>query len=539
MKNRNLNNIQSVGLILLRVFIGWHFLYEGIIKLFDTGWSAEGYLLNSRSFLSGLFHEMAANPAVLEVVNFLNIWGLILIGLALFLGLFARLAVFAGLLLLLFYYLAYPPFGGLNFGVPQEGHYMLVDKTFIELVALIVLAIFPQTLSYGVMNLLKELGRRLRRSGMTSSDIPGVSGADESGDPSGAVSALLDDPAVQPAAITAETHGRREMIKNLTFLPLLGGFSWAYSHSRSSNEADGMTGSTIVLNQRNLSEIEGTLPMGVLAKGKAPISRLIMGTNHLSGNAHARDLVYAKSLFKAYNTEKKIIETYMLADKAGVNLFFLTPLLKQYKKMYGRDFQTWINVAPTKSDPYGAVDKAIDAGVDYIFVQGAACDRRVYEGDVDVVVKCVEYIKKQGYPAGLGAHTIQAMLACDAAGVDPDFYYKTMHHDKYWSAHPRENRKPFLWSSNISEDHNEFHDNMWCLFPEETVDFVHRVQKPVVGFKVLAGGAIHPKDGFQWAFDHGADFIEVGMFDFQIVENVIQTIQSVQAAQNRTRPWYG
>ena len=80
---------------------------------------------------------------------------------------------------------------------------------------------------------------------------------------------------------------------------------------------------------------------------------------------------------------------------------------------------------------------------------------------------------------------------------------------------------------------------MWCLFPEETVEFVQRVKKPVVGFKVLAGGAIHPKDGFQWAFDNGADFIEVGMFDFQIVDNVNQAIVSYDKARNRTRQWFG
>lgn len=177
--------------------------------------------------------------------------------------------------------------------------------------------------------------------------------------------------------------------------------------------------------------------------------------------------------------------------------------------------------------------------MDYIFIQGATCDKRVYEGETDVIVKCVDYIKSQGFPVGLGAHTIQAMQACVDAGINPDFYYKTMHHDKYWSAHPKENRVPYLWSANISEDHNKFHDNMWCLFPDETIEFVSKAKKPVVGFKVLAGGAILPKDGFQWAFDNGADFIEVGMFDFQIVDNVIQTIESVKNAANRPRPWFG
>jgi len=511
-----LSGPQQWGLIILRIIIGWHFLYEGIVKLMDTGWSAESYLLNSRGFLSGIFQAMASNASVMQAIDFMNIWGLIFIGLGLFLGLFARLAVYAGIMLLSFYYLAYPPFMGYNFGIPQEGHYLIVDKTFIEMIALVVLALFPAALNTGLLDLIKKLSVKIR--------IPSFTKKTQS----------------QPVTVSSgASQNRRDILKHLTFLPFLGSFAWACASQKKYTEVDGMTGSTIKLETKSLSEIEGKMPMGVLAKGRQPVSRLIMGTNHLSGNAHARDLVYANSLFKAYNTERKIYETYMLAEKAGINLFFATPLLENYKKIYGGNFQTWKNVSPTKDDPYTQVDKAIDIGVDYIFIQGAACDRRVYDGDIDAVGKCIDYIKKQGYPAGLGAHTIQAMIACEEAGIDPDFYYKTMHHDKYWSAHPKENRYPFLWSSNISEDHNKFHDNMWCLFPEETVEFVQKAQKPVVGFKVLAGGAIRPKDGFQWAFDNGADFIEVGMFDFQIVANVIQAIESVQLAQNRTRPWYG
>lgn len=511
-----LTSPQQWGLIVLRIIIGWHLLYEGIVKLMDPAWSAESYLANTRGFLSGIFHAMASHPAVIDAVNFLNVWGLILIGLGLFLGFCARMSVYSGILLLFFYYIAYPPFHSYNFGVPQEGHYLLVDKTFIELVALTVLALFPGTLNIGLISLLKKFKSRV----------------------------LLLNPLKKqkPLPSAAEAGGsikRRSLLKQLTFLPFLGGFTWAFLSNKKYTSPDAFTGSTITFNEKPLSRIEGKMPMGILVKGKPPISRLIMGTNHLSGNAHARDLVYANSLFKAYNTEKKIIETYLLAEKAGINLFVDTPLLARYKKIFGSNIQTWRNVSPTKKDMYSQVDQAIDRGVDYIFIQGAACDRLVHDGEIDVVVKCVDYIKRQGFPAGLGAHTIQVMIACVEAGIDPDFYYKTMHHDKYWSAHPKENRKPYLWSSNISEDHNQFHDNMWCLFPEETVAFVQKAKKPVVGFKVLAGGALYPKDGFQWAFDNGADFIDVGMFDFQIVDNVNQAIISYEKAKNRTRPWFG
>jgi len=479
-------------------------------------WSAESFLSGTRGFLSGVFQAMASQPAVLEVVNFLNVWGLILIGLGLFLGFFAKTAVYAGILLLSFYYVAYPPFQGLNFGTVQEGHYLLINKNFIILVTLIVLALFSRTLNIGIWSLLKTLNFRVRL------DFPGKRKRPE---PS--------------FARDGDPKSRREMLKHLAFLPFLGGFAWAFVNNKKYSTPDAFTGSTISLNQKSLSDIEGEMPMGVLATGKAPISRLILGTNLFSGNAHARDLIYVNSLFKAYNTEKKIMDTYMLAEKAGINLAFVTPLLIQYKKIYGSNFQMWKNVSPTKEDIYSQVDRAIDQGVDYIFILGAQCDRLVHAGEVDVVMKCVDYIKRQGYPAGLGAHTIQAMLACDEAGIEPDFYYKTMHHDQYWSAHPKENREPFLWSSNTNEDHNKFHDNMWCPFPEKTTEFIQEAQKPVVGFKVLAGGAIYPEDGFQYAFDNGADFIEVGMFDFQIVEDVNHTIRSVEKAKNRSRPWFG
>jgi len=514
---RNISQLtspQQWGLVILRIIVGWHFLYEGIVKLMDPNWSAESYLANTRGFLSGIFQAIASQPAVMEVVNFLNVWGLIFIGLGLFFGLLTRTAIYAGILLLSFYYVAYLPFRDYNFGVPQEGHYLLIDKTFIELIVLVVLALFPSTLNIGPWIILKKMKLRKKKS-------------------------VLTDLKPQPSVVEeVSIKSRRDLLKHLAFLPFLGSFAWAYGTNKKYNSLDAFSGSTFTLEKKSLSEIEGKLPVGTLAKGKPPVSRLIMGTNHLSGNAHARDLVYARSLFRAYNTEKKIIETYMLAEQAGINLFFHTPLLDRYKKIFGNRIQTWINVSPTTKDIYSQVDQAIDKGVDYIFIQGAACDRRVHDGEIDVVLKCVEYIKQKGYPAGLGAHTIQALIACVEAGAEPDFYYKTMHHDRYWSAHPKENRHPFLWSSNISEDHDKFHDNMWCLFPEETVEFVQKARKPVVGFKVLAGGAIHPKEGFKWAFDNGADFIEVGMFDFQIIEDVNLTINSVEKAQNRSRPWF-
>jgi thiosulfate dehydrogenase [quinone] large subunit len=133
---------QLRALSILRILIGWHFLYEGAVKLFSPNWTASGYLLSSQGFLSNFFQSLAESEGTLNVIDFLNVWGLILIGLGLFLGLFTRLSCYAGAILLLLYYLSHPPFVGLEYPFGQEGNYLFVDKNLIELVTLLVLSMF-------------------------------------------------------------------------------------------------------------------------------------------------------------------------------------------------------------------------------------------------------------------------------------------------------------------------------------------------------------------------------------------------------------
>ena len=111
MKNRFKFDFKKLFYTFLRVAIGWHFLYEGFSKLFAKDWTSYYYLTGTTGPLSGFYHWLAASPGLLKVVDILNIWGLILIGIALFIGCLSRLAAIAGTILLVLYYFAYPPFG--------------------------------------------------------------------------------------------------------------------------------------------------------------------------------------------------------------------------------------------------------------------------------------------------------------------------------------------------------------------------------------------------------------------------------------------
>jgi len=134
---------QTFSLVILRIAIGWHFLYEGASKIITPGWSSRSYLMDSRGFLSGVFQWMAGNEAVLKAADLLNMWGLALIGLALVLGLFNRITTLSGIILLLLYYLSHPAWIGFEYLFPSEGNYFIVNKNVVEIFALLVLFYFP------------------------------------------------------------------------------------------------------------------------------------------------------------------------------------------------------------------------------------------------------------------------------------------------------------------------------------------------------------------------------------------------------------
>ena len=493
---------------IIRAAIGWHFLYEGLVKLFAEAWSAESYLNNTYGFLSGFYHWLAASSGRLSVVDFLNIWGLLLIGLALFLGLYVRWASLAGFFLLTLYYFAYPPFGVSLLG--GDGTVFVINQLFIEASILFFFFCYKER-GYG----LDEVVRLLKNK---------------------------KEPVIIPEGAHAGINTRRELLKNLATLPVLGLFGWGASRSAKLYGTDTLSGATIQTNRVALSELKGELPKGKL--GNFELSRLIMGGNLIGGWVHARDLLYAEALSVAYNTEKKIFETLMLCEQAGINSinigFPTIETMVKYKKITGSKIKVISQVAVKEKadDIYEDVSFAIDKGVDIIQLQGNWCDWLVRDKKLDLIDGMMNRIRSNGVFAGMGAHTIDSFIICEENGIIPDYYMKTMHHDNYWSAHPRENRRAFEVDGAKSRDHNMFHDNCFCPFPDRTVEFVNRTKVPVMGFKVLAAGAIHPKSGFKWAFENGADFICVGMFDFQVVDDVNICIDVLQNLQNRQRAWF-
>jgi hypothetical protein len=344
----------------------------------------------------------------------------------------------------------------------------------------------------------------------------------------------------EETAETVEPNSRRELLKGLAGIPVLALFSGAFARNMTELGPDAVSGATIKVDFKQKKDLKGKLPEGKL--GNLTVSRMILGCNLIGGWSHARDLIYSDKLFKAYNNERKIIETLYLAEQAGINTTFMVTqyydTFNKYRNIYNSKMQSICQAMLPDKDFFSNINMAIDAGATAIYIQGGEGDRYCSTGKIDMINKAVEYIKKNGFMAGMGAHSIESIKMVENAGIPVDFYVKTLHHDKYWSAHPIENREEYSVIGPNSSDHNKLHENMWDLFPQRTIEYMKSINKPWFAFKVLAAGAIEPKDGFRFAFENGADFICVGMFDFQVIDNVNTACEVLTSLNNRERAWF-
>jgi hypothetical protein len=161
---------------------------------------------------------------------------------------------------------------------------------------------------------------------------------------------------------------------------------------------------------------------------------------------------------------------------------------------------------------------------------------------MDVIMKGIEEGKKAGMTIGLAVHSLDCLVQAEkrAAWAPTSTRRRSIAPllERSPAVAPDPNWKPTAAQLVQAEYAPGSHDNIWETTPKQTTEFFAKVSRPFIAYKVLAAGAISPREGFKYAFDNGADFVAVGMYDFQLKDNSNITKQLfVDKHPDRTRPW--
>jgi hypothetical protein len=287
-----------------------------------------------------------------------------------------------------------------------------------------------------------------------------------------------------------------------------------------------LTGQAIAEEQKPINAKQ-QIPSGTIAG--LTIGRMILGGNLLTHYTHSRDLRYVYNLAAHYNTPQKISETMRIAEAHGVNAVVIHTAkgvidgMREYKKQGGKI--QWI-VCPTapvneKMTEYTkACRECFDAGVDVLYLWGVHSDRLI--GKPELIRKAVDTMRSFGVPVGVSAHQLDVIEVCEREKIECDFYMKTFHHLNYPSAKLN-------------------HDSSWCNNPEKVIEVMAKIEKPWIAYKIMAAGAIPPKNALEYAFSNGADFVIFGMFDYEIDEDtrLLNEVLKMDKIKNRPRKWFG
>jgi hypothetical protein len=270
------------------------------------------------------------------------------------------------------------------------------------------------------------------------------------------------------------------------------------------------------------------VPQAALVLGFT-MGRMILGGNLLTHYTHSRDLRYVYNLAAHYNTPEKIKETLRIAEAHGANATVIHTAkgvldgMRAYKKEGGK--LKWI-VCPTArisddmKDYAKGCKECADAGVDSLYLWGVHADRMT--GKPDLFKKAVDVMKSFNLPVGIAAHQLSVIEVCEREKVECDYYLKTLHHHNYPSAKLN-------------------HDSSWCNDPNKVIEVMAKVEKPWIAYKIMAAGAIKPKNAMEYAFQNGADFVVCGMFDYEIDEDsrLANEVLNQDKVKNRPRKWFG
>ena len=271
--------------------------------------------------------------------------------------------------------------------------------------------------------------------------------------------------------------------------------------------------------------------------GNVNLSRLILGGNMIGGWAHCRDMRFYDKLVKAYFTDERIFRNFRMAEACGVNTILTNPALMRVINRYWREEGGRIRFISDSGHREGVIKGAqvsVENGASLVYYHGGYADAAAVKGDWKAFRTYLDETRKLGVPVGIGCHRLATVKFCVEHDCLPDFWMKTVHRVDYPTAHLGEDKKASQNGLGVCD--NRFVDTD----RQEVFDYMQSRPEPWIAFKILGAGIEHPREAFPIVYKGGADFACVGMYDYQLVEDVnIANEVFREGLPARKRPWHG
>jgi len=285
--------------------------------------------------------------------------------------------------------------------------------------------------------------------------------------------------------------------------------------------------------QPAIPDIPGPVP--TLKLGGIPVSRLIAGHNLVVGQAHegGSGLIYISSLLRNYFTEAKVLETFGMYEKHGINCSGArmatnnSDWAKKYMAQGGK--LSWLAGISSEKD----IPMAVDMGCKFGYVHGNTADGALRNPNAaETIAKLLDAMRNAKMVSGICCHNIDVVTLCEKAGVKTDFYIKTFNPVNYYmngTGVPANAQGTVMASDKAVKDQAT----------KMVADVMANVKVPFIGFKVLGAGRANPTEAFTNCFKFGCDAMLVGMYDFQVAQNanLVKKLLQEKDKLGRTRPW--
>ncbi len=366
---------RDVALTLLRVAIGWHFLYEGCWKLMqEEGWSCALYLGAAQGPIAPLFKWMASQGWIVATGNWAVQLGLAAIGLALISGILARVASLFGIALMAMFYCCQPPEPFATAMSGADGRFFILERNAIEALGLALVAVMPCWRGF-----LRTL-------------LPGA-----------------------------------------VVLAAFGGCFWTHYKAGGFKKVEAVTSATVKVHEFVALAALKT-PVSEKAEiGGVKFSRLALGGDLIAGRSHARDLIWTDEFMRRYNSGVTLGRTVRYCLHCGIDAAFaepdsLAPMLAA-AKAFGKELKFFANCADEKD-----AAKAASGGAKGVYLRPETTDALAKKGDAEGIKAIFAALKATKLPVGVGAEDVATVKFCVEKGIVPDFWVLAFHSIDYPAA---------------------------------------------------------------------------------------------------------